>query len=143
MSLQCAERVRPLLIEHDISVSTYDIDFAGHVSNIAYLRWLEDMRLKVFERHFPLESFMRQGLAPILVATNIAYKRPIRLFDKPRGLMWVAGVSRVTFTMEGEILVDGQLATSATHVGLFIDIATHKPVRLPAVCLEQFERSKG
>jgi hypothetical protein len=38
-------RERPLLtIEHTFRVMTYDIDFAGVVSNISYIRGLEDLR---------------------------------------------------------------------------------------------------
>lgn len=32
------EATRPLLIEIDFPVHTYDIDFANHVSNIVYIR---------------------------------------------------------------------------------------------------------
>jgi acyl-CoA thioester hydrolase len=39
---------RCLEIEMPIRVRTYDIDSAGHVSNIVYLRWMEDMRLQIF-----------------------------------------------------------------------------------------------
>ncbi len=133
---------RPLLIKHDISVATYDIDFAGHVSNIAYLRWLEDMRLKIFDQHFPLADFMSQGLAPVLVSTNIEYKRPIKLFDKPRGLMWVSHMGNASLTIEAELLVNDQLTTKARHVGVFIDLSSAKPVRLPALCLNKFKEAQ-
>jgi len=36
---------RAFEISTPIAIRTYDIDFAGIVSNIVYLRWLEDMRL--------------------------------------------------------------------------------------------------
>jgi len=33
-----------------IRVATYDIDYANHVSNIVYFRWLEDLRLQLLEK---------------------------------------------------------------------------------------------
>lgn len=42
-------KIRPFELEIVLSVQTYDIDFAGIVSNIVYVRWLEDMRLKIME----------------------------------------------------------------------------------------------
>ncbi len=36
-------------IERDLPIRTYDIDFAGIVSNIVYVRWLEDLRLAMME----------------------------------------------------------------------------------------------
>ena len=34
---------RPLLVTLPIRVQTYDIDFASHVNNQVYIRWLEDL----------------------------------------------------------------------------------------------------
>ena len=124
---------KPLLITHDIAVATYDIDFAGHVSNIAYLRWLEDMRLKLFEEHFPLERFMQDGLAPVLVSTEIHYKRPIGLFDRPRAFMWVPGITSASLTIQAELKVADNTTTLAKHLGVFIDMKSGKPVRLPSL----------
>jgi len=42
-----AEGRKPLLVSLDIRVQTYDIDFAGHVNNQVYVRWLEDLRMEM------------------------------------------------------------------------------------------------
>jgi len=34
------------IVERAIEIKTYDIDFAGIVSNIVYVRWLEDLALR-------------------------------------------------------------------------------------------------
>jgi acyl-CoA thioester hydrolase len=130
---------RSLHITHDINVSTYDIDFAGHVSNISYLRWLEDMRLKVFDVYFPLKNFLDDGITPVLASTEIHYKRPIRLFDNPHGVMWVSSMGNASLVMEAELTVDGAVTTKAKHVGVFIDLSTNKPVRIPQICREKFQ----
>ena len=70
-------------IQMKIKVRTYDIDSAGHVSNIVYFRWLEDLRLQLFEEYFSLRSFVEKGYTPVLAASSIEYKRPIKLFDEP------------------------------------------------------------
>jgi acyl-CoA thioester hydrolase len=132
---------RSLLITHDINVGTYDIDFAGHVSNISYLRWLEDMRLKVFDVYFPLRNFLEQGITPVLASTEVQYKRPIRLFDVPRGTMWVSAMGNASLTMEAEIVVDGVVTTKAKHVGVFIDLASSKPVRIPQILRDKFQEN--
>ena len=59
--MSTTERARPLLIEMDIRVRTYDIDSAGHVSNINYLYWMEDMRLEVMERYFPMQPLIKRA----------------------------------------------------------------------------------
>jgi acyl-CoA thioester hydrolase len=123
--------MKSLYLEHDINVSTYDIDYAGHVSNTVYLCWLEDMRLKMFDLYCPLQDFLSLGVTPVLVSTEIHYKLPIKLFEKPRGKMWLSELSLSTLTIEAEIFLGEKLATTAKHVGVFVNIEKMKPIRVP------------
>ena len=132
--------MKALYIEHDITVSTHEIDFAGHVSNIVYLRWLEDMRLKMFDVYCPLQSFMEAGQTPVLLSSEIRYHKPIRLFEKPRGKMWVSELTMTSLTIEAEIYLGETLTTSAKHVGVFVDIAKMRPVRVPKLFLNAMKK---
>lgn len=134
---RCFEVTKP------ISIGTYDIDFAGHVSNIVYLRWMEDMRLKIFDEYFPLKQFMEAGLLPVIAASSIEYKRAIRLFDKPVAHMWLKEVRAASVIFNGEIIVDGQVTTTAAHTGVFVSATSMKPVRTPKIIVERFEQLKG
>ena len=40
--------------EQPLPIRTYDIDFAGIVSNIVFIRWLEDLRLGLMDQAYPL-----------------------------------------------------------------------------------------
>jgi acyl-CoA thioester hydrolase len=134
ISTSSGEReMKSLYLEHDIRVVTYDIDFAGHVSNTVYLYWLEDMRLKMFDLYCPLQGLLEIGLTPVLVSTEIRYIRPIRLFDKPKGKMWVSELGLSTLTIEAEIYLADTLTTTARHVGVFVNMNSMKPARLPKV----------
>jgi len=135
--IRCFEVTKP------ISISTYDIDFAGHVSNIVYLRWMEDMRLKVFDEHFPLKGFMDAGLLPVIAATSIEYKRAIRLFDKPVAHMWIKEVRAASVIFNGEIVLNGEVTTTAAHTGVFVSATSMKPVRTPKEIVEKFRQLKG
>ena len=76
---------RAFEVELAFNVGTYDIDFAGIVSNIVYLRWLEDLRLAMLEAHLPLEDQLAAGTTPVLLSTEIEYLRAIRLLtNHPR-----------------------------------------------------------
>ena len=141
MSDQEEVRQHSLFLDHEIAVRTYEIDYAQHVSNIAYLYWLEDMRNMLFEKYFSLEMFMEDGLGPVLVSTHIEYKLPIKLFDRPQALMWVSQISNAALTIDCEIRVNNQLATKAQHVGVFVELASGKPVRLPAICKQKFHEA--
>ncbi len=52
---------RPLEVELVLPVKTYDIDFAGIVSNIVYIRWLEDLRLEILDAYLPLQKMLEDG----------------------------------------------------------------------------------
>jgi acyl-CoA thioester hydrolase len=142
MSITPENRPRPLMIEMDIKVRTYDIDSAGHVSNINYLYWMEDMRLEVMERYFPMKPLLEQGFQPVIISTQIEYKRAIKLFDKPKGHMWVKSLGKASYTFEGEIYVNEQLTTHVLHVGAFIDTGSERPRRLPQEFIDQFEQAQ-
>ncbi|MBP9092380.1 acyl-CoA thioesterase [bacterium] len=122
-----------------VKVATYDIDYANHVSNIVYFRWLEDLRLQLLEENFPLADLMAEGYMPILASSSIEYKRAIKLFDKPIGHMWIEKLGAATMQFRGEFRVDGVLTTKASHVGLFVDAVRQKPVKLPKQIVSRFE----
>lgn len=124
---------KPFEVELAFKVGTYDIDFAGIVSNIVYLRWLEDMRLAMLEAHLPLEDQLAAGTTPVLLSTQIDYVRAIRLFERPRGCMWVADVGRARWTLEAEIMVDDRLAARARQVLALVRLADFRPLPAPAL----------
>jgi len=126
-----------------IRVATYDIDYANHVSNIVYFRWLEDLRLQLLEENFPLEELMSQGYMPVLASSSIEYKKAVRLFDRPVGHMWIERLGAASMYFVGEFLVDGQVTTKASHIGLFVDSKTQKPVKIPAQIVEKFANYRG
>jgi acyl-CoA thioester hydrolase len=130
-----------LSIEAAIPVRTYDIDFAGHVSNIVYVRWLEDLRYLLFERHFSLQSLMDNGCTMVLKSTTVDYRHSIKLFDGVKAKMWVDSVSKVSITIKAEFYVGEVLTTTASHVGVFVDLEKLKPRRVPLDIIDKFNQS--
>lgn len=126
------EHKRPLEIELSFPVQTYDIDFAGIVSNIVYIRWLEDLRLALAAAYFPVQKMLENGMAPLLVQTSIEYKQPINIFDRPTGKMWISHMKSLKWTMSAEIIVAEKVAAIAQQSGCFIALSTRKPVPIPA-----------
>jgi len=122
---------RPLLVELEFTIRTYDVDFMGIVSNIVYVRWLEDLRLQLLAVHHPLEDQLNRGYAPILVRTEITYKHPLRLGEPVRGAMWVSDLGRARWTVAAEIAGPEHLAASAIQVGSFWDLAGRCSIPIP------------
>jgi acyl-CoA thioester hydrolase len=126
--------------EMDFTVRMYDIDYNGHVSNIVYIRWLEDMRMVGFEKIASIRECLEAGQVPVLLNTSIEYKLPIRMFEKPRGLLWVSGFSKTTFRIEAQITVDDKICAKAWQTCVFINQKTNRATRLPPAILAKLEK---
>jgi acyl-CoA thioester hydrolase len=125
------EMKRPLEIELVIPVRTYDIDYGGVVSNIVYIRWLEDMRTQMICEHISQAKQLEDGFAAVAASTHIEYKRPLRLLDQPIGRMWLADLGRVRWKVQAEIELNGQVVTKAEQTGAFVSLATLRPITPP------------
>jgi acyl-CoA thioester hydrolase len=124
---------KPIEICRPISVQTYDIDFAGIVSNISYIRWLEDMRLQVLDEYLPLTEQLKEGYGPILMETHIEYKKPLKIGDKPIGIMHAEGNDDLRWTLVAEFFLDGVVHAKARQSGVFINFKTRRPIPMPEV----------
>jgi acyl-CoA thioester hydrolase len=124
---------RSMLVELDLPIRTYDIDFAGIVSNIVYVRWLEDLRLTMLAQYYiPLPALILTGIAPILTNTEINYQRQLTIHDLAVGRMWIEELGTLRCILAGEILNGEYSAAQAKQTLLFINLTTRRPVRIPA-----------
>ena len=76
----------------NFEIKTYEIDIAGHVNNIVYVKWLEDLRCKLFEKILPIDNLLYLNLYPVVTSTNIVYKKQLKLSDKPVGSIWIENI---------------------------------------------------
>jgi len=135
---------KPLLVALPIRIKTYDIDWVGHVNNIVYVRWLEDLRLHLLDVHFPLEALRSEGVAPIIVTTNIHYRQGIALSDhEVDASMWISKIGLAAFHLSAEFRVGEDLRCTATQRGTFVDHAKMKPMRVPDALVEAFAAQGG
>lgn len=141
--IQNLKSPRPLLVELPFTVKTYDIDFANIVSNIVYIRWLEDLRLAFLDANYPLKAMMADGISPILAKTEIEYRRAIRLFDKPIGRMWASKLERARWHVQAEFVVAGEVMTTAGQSGYFVTSNSLRPVRIPERLQERWRLEIG
>lgn len=111
---------------------TYDIDFAGVVNNIVYVRWLEDLRLALMAEIYPVDRALREDAAPILLSTNIAYDRPVTIQDQDLiGRMWVPRMEQIKWHVAAEFAVGAAVHARAEQIGLFIRLSTRRPIAPP------------
>lgn len=119
--------------ELEFEARTYDVDFAGVVSNIVYHRWLEDLRLAVFAQAMPVAEMVRAGLVPTIAQTLIDFRAPLRLGERVRGRQAITSAGNSSFVLESELrrIPDGQLVVVARHTAVLVASATGRPASVP------------
>lgn len=117
--------------EQKLRVQTYDIDFAGIVSNIVFIRWLEDLRLGLLEEAYPLTEALADDVAPLLLSTRIDYRRPVTIADYPIGRIRVASLGRVRWRLAAEFAIGDAICAEAEQEGIFVQLSTRRPIAIP------------
>jgi len=112
-----------------MEVRTYDIDAAGHVNNIVYIRWMEDLRVNLIDQFIPFKKLMANNLFPVVASTYIKYKKPIKLFDNVTGVMWIENIERSIWTIKSEFKIEDKIAATATQQVVLVNTKTDEMVR--------------
>ena len=123
---------RPELVTHD-EVMFYDTDVGGVVHNLAYLRMIEFCRTKLAGAlGFDLREMAETRVYPVVVRTEINYRKPALLGDVLETRGWLDDWGRVRFWCAFEMRRpsdDALLITCRQQLAL-IRMPEGKPLRL-------------
>ena len=122
-------------IETPVQVMFFDTDCAGVVHNIAYLRFIEVARTLLAEQlGMGLADMARDKIYPVVVRTEIDYKRPAVLGDKLIVEGHLDSIDRMRFWCAFEVRrpSDGTLIVQSRQMLAVIQMPPGKPIRLPA-----------
>jgi YbgC/YbaW family acyl-CoA thioester hydrolase len=122
-------------IETETQVMFFDTDCAAVVHNIAYLRFIEVARTLLAEQlGMGLTEMARTGLYPVVVRTEIDYRKPAVLGDKLVVHGHLESVERMRFWCAFEVRrrSDDALIVTSRQMLALIQMPPGKPVRLPA-----------
>jgi len=125
----------------EAQVMFFDTDCAGVVHNIAYLRFIETSRTLLAEQlGMGLVEMARTQVYPVVVRTEIDYKKTATLGDKLVVEGWLDSVDRLRFWCAFEVRrpSDGALIVTCRQMLAVIQMPAGKPVRLPADWAERF-----
>lgn len=122
-------------IETEVQVMFFDTDCAAVVHNIAYLRFIEIARTLLAEQlGMGLVAMAQSQTYPVVVRTEIDYRKPAVLGDKLVVHGRLEGVDRLRFWCAFEIRrpADGALIATSRQMLAMIQMPPGKPMRLPA-----------
>ena len=129
----------------EVQVMFFDTDCAAVVHNIAYLRFIETARTHLAEHlGMGLAEMTRTQLFPVVVRTEIDYKRPAVLGDKLTIHGWLQQIERSRFWCAFEVIrpSDGALIVRSRQMLAVVQMPAGKPVRLPGDWSEKYAHLK-
>jgi len=115
--------------EWQIQISPQDIDALGHVNNVVYLRWVQE----VAEAHWNVLASpeLQKELAWVVLRHEINYHRPAFLEDRIIAKTWVGETSGFRSIRHVEIYNgSATLLVTANTTWCLIDPETSKPKKI-------------
>ncbi len=138
----------------EINVAWREMDAFGHVNNITYFRYFEDIRLAYFwELGFKDEElfrntpsiFSKEKIGPILASTSCEYKRPLTYPDILHVGGKVTDIEKKRFHMKYHVISEkhDSIAAESNATIVTYDYEKQKPVPVPSELRERIENLEG
>ena len=141
--LGCAAVSGPDTFRLDLSVADEDIDVLGHASNIAFVRWIQDVAIAHSTAvGLGLEAYHRLGAVFVVVRHEIDYVRPALRGDALEARTWISSVMAAKCIRATELVrkADGQVLARGLTTWGFIEMASGRPRRIPDEVRAAFDR---
>jgi acyl-CoA thioester hydrolase len=133
----------PNAFEQVIGVEAADIDALGHVNNVVYVRWIQDIATAHWRA---LASPQAQAeVAWMVLRHEIDYKHPAILADEIILRTWVGTVAGLRFERHTEVLrrSDRKLLAQARTLWCPVDARTGRPRRVSEEVRKQFSMTSS
>jgi len=114
-----------------------DFDENGHVNNVVYVRWVQEMATAHWRCRASEEA--QRSWAWVVLRHEIDYRRPLLPGEKAKARTWVGARSGPRFERYVRIDgPDGEVCAQAVSVWCLINMTTRRPTRVPDTLVEAF-----
>jgi acyl-CoA thioester hydrolase len=123
----------PVIHAEEFTVPDSAIDGNGHVNNVAFVQWMQDVATRHFALAGCVEVMRAAGGTWVARSHHIEYLRPAFAGERLRVLTWVADFSRVRSLRRYRFLnvTDGKLLVRGETNWVFINASTGRPASVP------------
>jgi acyl-CoA thioester hydrolase len=125
---------QPATFPLELTVVDADIDALGHASNIAFVRWIQDVAVAHSTAvGLGVDRYLALGAVFVVVRQEIDYLRPALRGDELVARTWISSVMAAKCIRATEISrkADGQVLARGQTTWGFIEMATGRPRRIP------------
>ena len=118
---------------HVFTVSSGDLDENGHVNNVVYVQWMQDVAILHFDALGGVEAMQGAGGAWVARSHKIEYLKPAFAGETILALTWVANCRRVRSLRRYRFLreADGATLAEGETDWVFVDVASGRPRSIP------------
>jgi acyl-CoA thioester hydrolase len=123
--------------EQSFTAQTADIDELGHVNNIVWVRWVQDLATA----HWSIVATPEQTAAYIWVVVRheIDYHGNLKEGESVTARTWVANEAvGAKFDRHIEFSKGGRVIVRAKTIWAILDRTTTRPIRVPKEVIERF-----
>lgn len=117
-----------------MEVADGDIDMLGHASNLAYVRWVQDVAVAHSEAvGLDVDGYRELGAVFVVRRHEIDYLRPVLRGERLELRTWIATVNAAKCQRATDIVrvSDEQKVAHALTTWGYVEIATGRPIRIP------------
>jgi len=117
----------------ELEVPANAIDGNGHVNNVAYVQWMQDIAVRHFDAVGGMDAIHAAGGTWVVRSHKIEYLSPAFAGDRVRAETWVVDLGRVRSHRRYRFtrVSDGKLLAKGETEWVFIDADSGRPRSIP------------
>jgi acyl-CoA thioester hydrolase len=125
----------------DQAVDWADMDLFGHVNNVVYFRYFENVRVEYFQRIGFWDMLRETGIGPIVASTQARFRRAVQYPDTLRAGAKLVAISEDRFTLKHALVsrTTGELKTEGDAVVVAYDYRAKRKTTIPNALRQAIE----
>jgi acyl-CoA thioester hydrolase len=130
----------PDIFTHEFDVPSAAIDGNGHVNNVEFVRWMQDVAIAHADARGCTAATRDAGAMWVVRSHQIKYRRPAFAGERIRAVTWLANLRRACSLRRYrfERVSDGEVLAEGETDWVFIDVASGRPAHVPKEIIELF-----
>lgn len=132
---------QPAIFVQRLTVSDDVVDGNGHVNNVAYVRWMQDVAVEHFRSRVRQQQMTEWECTWVARSHHIEYLSPALPGDDIDLLTWIVNWRRVRSTRRYQFrrVADGALLARGETDWVLIDSVTGRPKSIPDAITTAFQ----
>lgn len=128
--------MKPLIYSEARVVTKADIDELGHVNNVVYLQYLQDLAINHWYSKAPKQ--ITDTLRWIVKKHDIEYFYPAKLGDELLLKTWISSLKGVTSERQYEIHLNERLVVKASTLWVSVNPISQRPQRIDITAITPY-----